>query len=538
MIKKLALPLQKIARIHDRATGTFLERIEFPRYQNGKGQIDLSPSVICDPILLAKNLRDAGAVLPTDRGELRNLLEAIAAAPCKRQIIYAAKAGWLPNRKGFVTTSGVLGKKKSAIVGFRRSRPEDPRGSMELKGDVSGWKEGVGKTATASSIAMFAISAALAAPLLKVIGKPSFGFCLFAPTRSGKTFATAAAGSVMGIGRVENMLDWNQTDARFQEHLSEFNDMLTPIDDLKNMDGDNKSKHKRVAWLSYVIALGGGRGRHSSFKEPKNGRWRTIVLTSNEASLQQLANSARSERSGGETVRLIDVPAIFDECQNICDRGASINFKKAFPRLERNQGRILEAFLEETMPKEKGFRPRIVGYVKEFASQVRDSADGLIARDVADKFGLVYAAGRLGINYGLLPWKVADLRDAVAKCYFGARDLLPDDGVILRSGVQLLQQYLEALPEWKNVPRAASGFREDAQDQYRSLVKRDRFNEIFRSLEQRNLVVQWLISKKRVKLAKSNSGPPLIKEQHFWPDGNRHRSVEIFWPKAKLSPGK
>ena len=38
----------------------------------------------------------------------------------------------------------------------------------------------------------------------------------------------------------------------------------------------------------------------------------------------------------------------------------------------------------------KGFRPRIVGYAKEFKSYVSDAMDGLLARDVADKFGLVY----------------------------------------------------------------------------------------------------------------------------------------------------
>jgi hypothetical protein len=36
---------------------------------------------------------------------------------------------------------------------------------------------------------------------------------------------------------------------------------------------------------------------------------------------------------------------------------------------------------------------------------VRDASDTDVARDVAEKFGLIYAGGALGIQCGLLPWK-------------------------------------------------------------------------------------------------------------------------------------
>lgn len=530
--------LKKTARIENRANKTVLERIEFQRHSKSNGCIELLPSVVSDRKLLERHLRDAGATLPNDAGELRILLDGVASASCEKEVAYAAQPGWLPNRKGFVTASGVLGNKKTKIVGFRRSRPNDPRGSATLCGDVETWKETVGTAAASSSVAMFAISAALTAPLLKVVNKQSFGFCLFGPTRTGKTFATAAAGSVMGLGSTQNMLDWNLTDARLQQQLPEFNDSLTPIDDLKSMGRGNKSKHNRIAWLSYVLSVGSGVARHTVFEETGAVCWRTIVLTSNETSLNQLANSVHSERSGGETARLIDVPAIFDGCSNICDRGTAIDFGKVFPRLDRNQGHVFHSFVEEMMPKVEGFKPRIIGYVKEFTSHVSEAMDGPLARDVAEKFGLVYAAGRLGISYELLPWRVADLRDAVAKCYFGARDLLPDTGVLARAGVKQLDHYLTNLPEWSSDLIAPSGFREDAHDGIRCIVKRDRFNEVFRSAEQRDLVIQWLISKHHIKLAKTDSDKPLVKEQHFWPDGKRHRSVELFWPKAKLSKSK
>ena len=71
---------------------------------------------------------------------------------------------------------------------------------------------------------------------------------------------------------------------------------------------------------------------------------------------------------------------------------------------------------------------------------------------------------------------------------------------------------------------------------FKGLVKREKFNAIFASNFQRELVTNWLVQKKHVTLAKISSGPQKMKEQHFWPDGERYRSVEIFWPR-KLDKG-
>ena len=50
----------------------------------------------------------------------------------------------------------------------------------------------------------------------------------------GKRIATLVASSLIGISRMENLLNWNITDARLEERLAEFNDLLFPIDDLEN----------------------------------------------------------------------------------------------------------------------------------------------------------------------------------------------------------------------------------------------------------------------------------------------------------------
>ena len=63
--------------------------------------------------------------------------------------------------------------------------------------------------------------------------------------------------------------------------------------------------------------------------------------------------------------------------------------------------------------------------LSEFCSHVRRATDGNLSNDVAETFGLAYAAGCFAITQRLLPWQEADLLDALATIYQGARDLCP-----------------------------------------------------------------------------------------------------------------
>jgi hypothetical protein len=172
---------------------------------------------------------------------------------------------------------------------------------------------------------------------------------------------------------------------------------------------------------------------------------------------------------------------------------------------------------------------------------VCDEFDGDVARDVAAKFGLFYAAGRLGIRCGLLPWDKPELLDALTKACIGARDLLPDDGVAVRQGVETLRAKLRQLP--RTSKKAATvpdyhnidGYREGQKRVNRYVIKRDAFNFLFASETQRALVIEWLIQKQRITLAtaKTSAGAPAPKPQgqFVWPDGKRRRSFQIRFPR-------
>ena len=170
---------------------------------------------------------------------------------------------------------------------------------------------------------MFGICVALAAPLLAITNRSSFTVCLSGRTRVGKSIATLAGASIIGIPRIAEMITWNIKDARLEERISEYNDALFPIDDLSNMDGGNKEKYLRIRDVAYRVSQGWETARHSSFTAAHggvHGSWRCIALTSSEKSIRELARAVKLERQHGEALRLIDLPVIFDGLDHIFDR--------------------------------------------------------------------------------------------------------------------------------------------------------------------------------------------------------------------------
>jgi hypothetical protein len=272
-----------------------------------------------------------------------------------------------------------------------------------------------------------------------------------------RIIATLAAGSVIGTARTADLLTWNITDARLEERLSEFNDQVFPIDDLSTMKGDKRQKYLRIRELAYKIAQGWTTGRHSSFMASHREAqqpWRLIALTSSETSVRDLAQATKQERQYGEVLRLIDGPATFDGLDHIFDRippGADVSERKrelfqAIPdACEQNHGKVFRKYVKRLIGEREALLTWIPAKISFFVKKVCDACDGGIARDVAEKFGLIYAGGMLGIRYRIAPWSEDELLDAVA-AYAAARVLLPDDGSLLRRGRQELKKHLRSLP--------------------------------------------------------------------------------------------
>ena len=550
--------IRKIARIKDKASSTFLDVIEFRLSATKRGRLMLAPSTVNGPGQFKNALLDAGAILPKSDQERKSLLSNVAKSDAPEQWVCEDHVGWIRNGKAYVTSNGVIGNVPAKIVGINRSKTtKEPSGRLSKTGKWTAWRNSVGEGARHSSIMMLAICIALAAPLLYFVKRRSFTINIFGKTRTGKTIATLLGASLPGIGRVEDLITWRITDAQLEQRLPEYNDAMFPIDDLETMrEKEGKEKYLRIRNIAYNLEQGWSMARHDSYTMAHGGmheHWRCIAVTSYEKSIRDLAQSVNLDRQPGETLRLIDVPALFDGLKHIFDRLPATletgdfeewkreTFSKIADACEQNHGIPFRKYIGDLIAHGQSLRNDVTECVGHFAKHVRGEGDGDVARDVAEKFGLFFAGGILGIRYGLLPWKKSEVLDAISKCYFGARDLLPDDGVALRRAIQALKVLLGDLAPTERLDTTdyanVNGYSEVGPTSRRYVIKREVFNKAFASKHDRELILDWLIRKHRIVLAVPKAAPPGSKPrpkiQHDWPDGERVRSYEIRIPRRR-----
>ncbi|RDV04499.1 DUF927 domain-containing protein [Undibacter mobilis] len=539
-------PIRKVARIRDKSTGSYLETIEFPVSSEEMATIELPPSVIADPSTFERRLRDAGAILP--KRDLREHLRAIGARKAPKDLAYEAQTGWSEDRRTFVFPEGAIGQSASRVLGVNTGSTA-ANGKLTKAGTWQSWRSSIGQAVRSSSILMCGACAAFAAPLLSVGGLQSFTICLVGPSRSGKSVTSLVAGSVIGIGRASDFITWNITDAHLEQRLPSFNDSVCPIDDLMALrDQRDRDRYLRIQGIAYKLAQGWATGRYGSVGVGRGGgetSWRTIVLTSNEVSIRDLAENAGMERQRGEAIRLIDLPALHEGLDHIFDRLPKslsphelIDWRREkFRAISRsaaeNHGAAFHRYVRFLVARRSRLSSEVPRAIEKFCRKVRDSKDTDLSRDLAKRFGLLYAGGVLAKRGALLPWGEEETFAAIKTCYLRARAFLPDDGETLRDGLSLLAKQLAALPLSENgVLRrgldyeAVPGVR---IPEGRHLIKRNAFDAIFKSRHQLRLVEEWLLVTRRMTKAapKAKQSRDVAKEQFIWPDGQRRRSLEL-----------
>jgi hypothetical protein len=176
-----------------------------------------------------------------------------------------------------------------------------------------------------------------------------------------------------------------------------------------------------------------------------------------------------------------------------------------------------------------------------FVRQVGDDQDSDLSRDIAKRFALLYAGGMLARRAGLVAWESKELLEAIKKCYVKARAMLPDDGELLRVGIDILAARLASFPTVS--PRnenefsrdrcdALDGIKKQGSGRVPHLIKRRIFDNLFVSRQQQDLVEAWLLKNGHLAKALPRKGGTTVFlpiEQHIWPDRERRRSLEIHW---------
>jgi uncharacterized protein (DUF927 family) len=359
------------------------------------------------------SLLGMGAMLVPGNEAKNGLAEYLSAAAPESRALSVTKPGWF--KESFVLPDAVYGQANQRVVFETKDTSDLNR--FTQSGTLQSWQEQVASLCQGNSRAVLSVCIGLAPPLLKLLDIDNGGFHLRGDSSCGKTICLSAGSSVWGG---ESLIrTWNMTVNGMESVAVMHNDVLLPLDELGQADG------KAAGEAAYMIGNGQGKsraGRDGDARAVKT--FRTLLLSSGEKSLSDVMAAAGLAVMAGQAIRLIDIPAdagrnygAFEDIHGAkTSQEFAVRLSKAVTENHGHAGRAFVGFLANPE-----LQPRLVTQVKATIQRFVDTyvpADsvGQVSR-VAQRFGLVAAAGELCIELGILPWPEGEAIDACRKCF-------------------------------------------------------------------------------------------------------------------------
>jgi hypothetical protein len=414
----------KLRRWKDELTGQHFLEIKFPDELRRSNTMEVDYACVDRIPEIVRLLRGRGALMPLGAkagaafvSELTEHLPKVV----RRKV---ALPGW--HGAHFVLPKRTFGSRSKKL---KLSEVTASKCTIRgVAGDIETWKSHVAIHGHSSSYIAFCIMVALAAPLRKYANLPEGAvFNLSGGSGVGKTTAMKCGVSVNGDP--DNLADYNATGLSLEELAAAHNDVLLPLDDTE------KARLKDVTDLLDKVAhvLPSGRPRqHSRFfagsQVAPNLRWRSIGLSSSAKTIDRIYEEVARERSDGQKVRLIDIPVLTSGSLGIFDRvtGDEMETERATDGILHdleaslivNHGTMISVWIKHLAASKLKMRTQLL--IKTFVRNVVPTGTGVEKR-LARKFGLVWAAGVIAVNAGLLPWSKTLVRDVVVKMFTAAR---------------------------------------------------------------------------------------------------------------------
>ena len=212
--------------------------------------------------------------------------------------------------------------------------------SLHTRGTLEHWKRAY-ELAKNSPVARFMTAAAVAPPLLKILGERNFLTYIYARTRAGKTTGLNLGASTTGSEKIIRSFD--ATKNGLTGAAADVNDYAFLVDE--KQVADPRIKEQFTA-LTYALANGVGRtklNKDSALRKLQN--WRTIAIMTGET---QLLDDTATE---GADTRLLSIraPKVIlppDTCREIRDI-IKRNYGHALPRVIDTITQLGEDFLRD-----------------------------------------------------------------------------------------------------------------------------------------------------------------------------------------------
>jgi uncharacterized protein (DUF927 family) len=294
--------------------------------------------------------------------------------------------------------------------------------AYKARGTLTEWQQQIAHYAIGNDRLILSISEGFVPLLLDILNIASGGTHRYGKSRTGKTALLRCAASVWGPGDSEGQLrNWRATDNGLEGVAVEHCDGLLPLDETSQADANI------LGATIYMLANQSGKTRANRVGgTTQTQTWRVWVISSGEDPIATKVAEARKRLSAGAEVRLLNIPAdalagmgVWQELHGLLDGAAlSDHLRRAASRCCGVAG---AAFLEKLVKERHNNHDELVaglrGSIDAFLQQCLPAgADGQV-RSACECFGLIAAAGELGVQYGVLPWPQGEALRASGACF-------------------------------------------------------------------------------------------------------------------------
>lgn len=326
--------------------------------------------------------------------------------PPKRRMRCALQVGWCDG--SFVLPDAVIGPKASGVIFQSGERGHDEHTKA---GTLAGWQSEIGALAINNPLLTLALSAAFAGPMLERCNAEGGGVHFKGDSSTGKTTLLEAGCSIWGGANYRR--SWRATANGMEGAAALFNDCLLALDEISECDP------REVGAIVY--SLGNGRGKQRAGRSGNARgvtRWRCVVLSSGERSIETTMAEGGHRAKAGQAVRLLDIPAArtFGAWDDLHGMASGTAFSDAIKRASiTHHGHAGRAFLEKLTRDSRDFCA-LLETVKALPHFAADGGEGQDKR-AAGRFALLALAGEVATEYGITGWPEGEAINAASECF-------------------------------------------------------------------------------------------------------------------------
>jgi hypothetical protein len=422
----------------------FIE-FQFPTQGGGTCELTLRNSDLRHRDKLLDQFSDYLPIFPSDVGTASDaqceFIRGLVLSDASSIVLLPEATGFI-DLYPFVTHSEIIG-----ADGTRKARPRLSEAETPSIVDIKGTPEGANellKLARYSTYLAFGMGVALAAPLpsyvklarkqdesIPELVRETAVFNFSGKSSSGKSSVGLGTMSLAGSPDRSGTFDFSRRG--LAEMAAGSNDLAVVLDDSEKAEEGDLVK----AFKAMIHMLSGGRSKTISKSAEKFPalHWSTFGLSSSPRAIVDLAQENRWTMSPGDKVRLFDIAVpspsrggIFDRVEGPPKARAKRSIE-LIAELERgysnNSGQIISEWVIYLMASNRA--KRIMDLANRFIKKVGARGQGWELR-FALKFGVIYAAMKMGVDAGLLPWPKSLPLKVATKCYRKARDAAKTTG--------------------------------------------------------------------------------------------------------------